>query len=102
MSQRADGFPFRRIDYHEQVDRDPGDGGVIGLSDPGGGAFAAFTVNAATGALTPIPGSPYPVGAYFDIVGVALDPTGKFFYAANPFGSSSILGFTINAGADAL
>ncbi len=41
----------------------------------------AYTIDAATGALTPMPGSPFAAGQH--PVSVMVDPTGKFVYAAN-------------------
>ncbi len=63
--------------------------------------ISAFTTNAATGSLTAIPGSPFSLGAFPQVGAVAVDPTGKFVYAANQL-YSTILGFTINAGAGVL
>src|SRR5262245_65629541 len=78
---------------------------VVSLATPVFGQFAyvanqfsndvsAYTINAATGALTPIPGSPFTAGVF--PVSVAVDPTGKFAYVANQF-SNDVSGFTINA-----
>src|SRR5580698_9104200 len=42
---------------------------------------SAYTINAKTGKLTPVAGSPF--GAGTEPEGVAVDPTGKFAYVAN-------------------
>jgi 6-phosphogluconolactonase len=48
----------------------------------------------ATGALTPIAGSPYLTGGTVAAVGT-VDPTGKFFFVSNS-GSDNIQAFAIN------
>jgi hypothetical protein len=45
------------------------------------GAVSAFNINTTTGALTPVPGSPYATGAVPNTV--AVDPSGKFVYVAS-------------------
>src|ERR1700674_906132 len=60
---------------------------------------SAYTVNATSGALTAVPGSPFPAGNA--PAGLAVDPAGKFVYVANNFGDT-VLGFAINAGNGAL
>lgn len=42
------------------------------------GDIAAFSVNASTGALTPVPGSPFTAGPNPQVI--AVDPSGKFVY----------------------
>jgi DNA-binding beta-propeller fold protein YncE len=42
---------------------------------------SAYTVDATTGALTPVPSSPFAAG--LDPAGVAVDPTGQFAYVSN-------------------
>jgi uncharacterized protein (TIGR03437 family) len=64
------------------------------------GAVSAYSVNASSGALTAIPGSPFPdtgIGA----VGAAVDPTGKFLFVSN-YVSGNVSAYTINAGSGAL
>jgi len=63
------------------------------VANYGGANLSAFTV-AATGALTPVSGSPYRLGQA--PMSVAVDPSGKFVYAANA-GSNNIMAFTINS-----
>ena len=60
----------------------------------GGPSVSGYTINATTGALSPIPGSPFTAGS--TPVSVAVDPTGRFAYVAN-LSSSNISGYTINA-----
>ena len=62
-------------------------------------SVSGYTINSATGALTAIPGSPFPVGP--DPHAVAVDPTSKFAYVAN-FGSNSVTAFAINSSTGAL
>ena len=50
----------------------------FGYSD---GSVSAFTINATSGTLTPVFGSPFPAHVYpFDVV---VDPKGKFVYVTN-------------------
>jgi YVTN family beta-propeller protein len=60
---------------------------------------AGYSINAATGALTVMIGSPYVAG--FSPSGMAFDPSGRFFYVAN-WGSKTISAFTINSAANLL
>jgi DNA-binding beta-propeller fold protein YncE len=65
---------------------------------------SAYTINATTGALTPVAGSPFaasPFVAGTNPYGVAVDPTGKFAIVANN-GSDSVAAYTINATTGAL
>jgi 6-phosphogluconolactonase (cycloisomerase 2 family) len=61
-------------------------GKFVYLSNPydngGNGSIAGFTINPATGALTPVAGSPY-VPPESQPYAVALDPGGQFLYVAN-------------------
>ncbi|MCK7462257.1 MAG: hypothetical protein MZU84_09410 [Sphingobacterium sp.] len=45
------------------------------------GNVSAFSINSASGALAAVPGSPFATGGY--VRSVAVDPGGKFAYAAN-------------------
>jgi 6-phosphogluconolactonase (cycloisomerase 2 family) len=65
-----------------------------------GNDVLAYVVNATTGALTAIAGSPYPAGDSTNAV--AVDPAYRFLYAANQgatagAGSNTISAYTINA-----
>lgn len=55
---------------------------------------SAYSIDATSGALTPVAGSPFAAGA--GPSSVAVDPTGKFAYVTNA-GSDNISAFTINA-----
>jgi DNA-binding beta-propeller fold protein YncE len=52
------------------------------------GAVSAFSIGS-NGALTPVPGSPFPAGSF--PVSVTVDPTGKFAYVVNVF-SNGVFG----------
>jgi 6-phosphogluconolactonase len=65
-----------------------------------GDSVSAYSVNASSGALTPIPGSPFP-DAGLGPSGAAVDPTGKFLYVSNA-SSGSVSAYTINASSGAL
>src|SRR5262249_62417919 len=57
------------------------------------GSVSAYTINNATGALTPVDGSPFAAGAGSQ--SVTVDPTGRFVYVAN-LGSNDVSAYTIN------
>jgi DNA-binding beta-propeller fold protein YncE len=48
------------------------------VANRGTNNVSAYTVNASTGALTPVAGSPFAAGSFAE--GVAVDPAGKFEY----------------------
>src|SRR5215469_2863592 len=69
------------------------------------GAMAGYSINSATGALTPVPGSPYTLGGL--VSSVATDPTGSFLYVTrakylNPSYSNNIAVFRIDPTTGAL
>jgi 6-phosphogluconolactonase len=64
------------------------------------GNVSAYTINAGSGALTPIAGSPFP-DAGLGPFGATVDPTGKFLYVSNVL-SGSVSAYTINANSGAL
>ena len=50
----------------------------------GPAGISAFTIDATTGSLTPVPGSPFPTGA---LTGApVVDPTGRFLYVTSALG----------------
>jgi 6-phosphogluconolactonase len=66
----------------------------------GGGTVSAFTIDGTTGALTAIPGSPFPAGPHS--VMVTVDPTGQFAYVANYTNPGTVSAFTIDGTTGAL
>ena len=60
---------------------------------------SGYTINAASGALTAIAGSPFPAGTI--PISVTVDPTGKFAYVANE-GSDNVSGYTVDPATGAL
>ena len=71
------------------------------------GTVSAFTIDSTTGALTPVPGSPYAAGTVPNTV--AVDPSGKFVYVANECavdycasGIGSVSAFAIDSASGAL
>src|SRR5207249_561873 len=59
----------------------------------------AYSINAATGALTPVAGSPFTAGT--TPVSVTVAPSGAFAYVANA-NSNNVSAYTINAATGAL
>ena len=85
------------------------------VSNDGSANVSAFAINASTGTLTQVKGSPFAAGP--EPWGVAVDPTGKFAYVTNvtdggklayvtnitsPSSSGSVSAYAINARSGAL
>jgi 6-phosphogluconolactonase (cycloisomerase 2 family) len=60
---------------------------------PALGFISAWSIDGATGALTPVPGSPFPTG--FLPRAITIDSTGHFAYVANS-GDNNVSAYTIN------
>jgi len=60
---------------------------------------SAFAIDGTSGALTPVPGSPFPAVNYAD--SVTVDPTGQFAYAGN-FQGHNISAYIIDGTSGAL
>ncbi|MBZ5718881.1 MAG: lactonase family protein [Acidobacteriia bacterium] len=65
------------------------------------GAIDAYAINAATGGLTPISGSPFQVGSGTGPYGLAIDSVGKFLFLTH-VNTQSIYVFTRDANTGAL
>jgi 6-phosphogluconolactonase len=52
--------------------------------------ISAFTINPSTGALTPVPGSPFTTGSLLQPIALSVDSTGKFLYVADFGGDSTV------------
>jgi 6-phosphogluconolactonase (cycloisomerase 2 family) len=61
------------------------------------GYIDAFKIDAASGALTPIAGSPVRSGTNYEL---AVDPGGKFLYASDYDAPGGVFAFTIGAGGE--
>ena len=73
---------------------------VSGLTDrPDLNTVSGFRIDADTGALTPIPGSPFATGQ--SSTGVTTDPSGKYLYVASSL-NSTVSAFSIDANSGAL
>jgi 6-phosphogluconolactonase len=72
-------------------------GRFLFVNDSTGFAISVFAVNATTGALTAVAGSPY---ALQDPRAIAVDPTGQFLYVATA--NARIAGFTVDGTTGAL
>ena len=69
------------------------------VANSGSNNVSGYTVNTATGVLTPIPGSPFAAGSF--PISVTVDPTGKFAYVANEL-DNTVSGYLIDATTGAL
>ena len=72
---------------------------VAAAGTPGGNDVSAYTINASTGVLTPVTGSPFATGV--SPFSVTTDPSGKFLYVANG-DSGTVSAFVIDATTGAL
>src|SRR5579863_265931 len=63
------------------------------------GRVSAFVMNAKSGALKPVRGSPFAAGT--NPIGVAIDPAGTFVYVTN-HGSNNVSAYAVNTSSGAL
>lgn len=73
-----------------------GDAGNPAIALPG---VLAFSINATTGALAPVAGSPFAAGTSPTFI--TIDPSGKFVYVADP-GDATVSAYSIDAASGAL
>jgi 6-phosphogluconolactonase (cycloisomerase 2 family) len=71
---------------------------ILYVSNDGTDNISGFSINTTTGALTPVPGSPFATGGSGSIFGISLavTPNGKFVYAGNG-GSLNISAFSVGS-----
>ncbi|MGA8617492.1 MAG: beta-propeller fold lactonase family protein [Candidatus Sulfotelmatobacter sp.] len=72
-------------------------GGYLYVENSGSNNISVFSIDATSGALTPVSGSPFSIG--LSPLNMRLAPSGKFLYvsaASQPLGL--IVGFSVNAG----
>jgi 6-phosphogluconolactonase (cycloisomerase 2 family) len=65
-----------------------------------GSSVCAYTINASSGTLTQVGGSPFATGSSLPY-DIGIDATGKFLYVAN-YGNANVSGYTINSSTGAL
>ena len=72
-----------------------------GVLSPGSGlslgSISGFAVDSSTGALAPVPGSPFLAPANADVAGFAIHPSGKFLYAPTGLAANGILAWSVDA-----
>lgn len=71
------------------------------------GYIAGYQIDASTGGVTALSGSPWNVGSDSGLGALAVTPSGKFIYAANNFSNgtktvNTVVGFSVNASTGAL
>ena len=71
----------------------------LGCQASSPGSVSAYTINASTGALTPVDGSPFAAGT--TAASVAVDPMGQFVYVTNR-DSGDVSGYSIDPATGAL
>src|SRR5437016_13968811 len=71
---------------------------ILYVSNTGTNNISGFSINTTTGALTPVPGSPFATGGSGSFFGISLavTPNGKFVYAGN-VGSGDISAFSVGS-----
>ena len=69
------------------------------MTNYGSNNISAYTINASSGALTPVTGSPFKTSV--EPIGVAVDPKGKFAYVAC-YAVSHVYAYAINPSSGAL
>lgn len=94
------GSPFATGTNPQSITIEP-KGGFAYVVNQNSNTISAFSINATSGAFTPVAGSPFALAGALPspATAVVVDPTGKFAYAA---GYNSIWAFTINATSGAL
>ena len=60
-------------------------------------SISGFSVDPSSGALTPLPGSPFAPPANAQLPGFAMHPSGKFLYASTANTGNGILGWSVDA-----
>jgi 6-phosphogluconolactonase len=68
------------------------------VTDSSGSQIKVFSIHQTTGGLTPVAGSPFPIGGAGS-GSLAIDPSGKYLYA--PY-ATGVAGFSINSSTGAL
>jgi 6-phosphogluconolactonase (cycloisomerase 2 family) len=76
-------------------------GKVLATANQTDNTVSVFSVNPSTGALTPVAGSPFPIGTTHGPLSVAFSPSGALLATAN-FTSSSVSVFSVNPSTGAL
>jgi 6-phosphogluconolactonase len=76
-------------------------GGFLATANQTDNTVSMFSVNPSTGALTPVAGSPFPIGTTHGPLSVAFSPSGGLLATAN-FNSSSVSVFSVNPSTGAL
>jgi 6-phosphogluconolactonase (cycloisomerase 2 family) len=74
-------------------------GNFLYAPDPPANEVVGFAIDSTTGALTSVPGSPFPTGMQPEQV--VIGPSGQFLYVSD-FSSADISGFTIDSSTGAL
>lgn len=71
------------------------DNAFLFVANGGGKSISVFSIDAASGFLTLVTGSPFATGALGSVTGLAVSPDGKFLFAANT-NSGDISAFVVN------
>jgi 6-phosphogluconolactonase (cycloisomerase 2 family) len=74
-------------------------GKFVFVGDTGGNSLSAYTIDSA-GSLTPVPGTPIPLGADAQPSSIAVDPAGKFVYVS--IAPQQVAGFALDPSTGAL
>jgi 6-phosphogluconolactonase (cycloisomerase 2 family) len=75
----------------------------LGLTPYATGSISAYTIDPSSGALTPIPGSPFQILSGAGAASATIEPTGKFLYATlSGYSFGAVTGFSIDPTSGAL
>ncbi len=80
---------FTSIGFLANIVSDPA-GKFLFVCSLGDSSIEVFSINATTGALTPVSGSPFPVQG-IGVGNLSTDPSGKFLYAASTSGITAYI-----------
>jgi DNA-binding beta-propeller fold protein YncE len=86
------GSPFASGNSPTPVAIDPS-GNIVLVGNTGGNSLSAYTISTG-GTLTPVAGTPVPLGAISQPQSIAVDPSDKFVYVSTI--PSQVSGFTLN------
>lgn len=108
LSAAVPGSPFSQTDMPFWVTMHPSnrflytqnmDASISSLSTK---SISGYSVDSSTGALTPVPGSPFPAPSNATLIGLAIHPSGKFAYFATGLALSGIAGWSIDTSSGVL
>ncbi|MBI3478157.1 MAG: beta-propeller fold lactonase family protein [Acidobacteria bacterium] len=101
------GSPFSADDVPFYLQVHPGGHFLFTVNTPNPPDFSVsgvsgFSIDSSTGALTPVPGSPFSVSLHADLAGFAIHPSGKYLYVSTAKSANGILAWSVDTATGAL